>query len=107
MWRSTERKFGALNVNHDEPIPGSASGVLPSGAAETAIGLRSVRVCMERSSQFLLLTIAIDVVLLMALGQLSLPGDPTIYAAVAILVVSPLLTYLIVFRDDYRRPFGG
>lgn len=60
---------------------------------------------MQKSSQFLLVTVAIDVVFLLVLGQLSLPGDPTIYAAVALLIVSPILTYLIVYRDDYRAPF--
>lgn len=60
---------------------------------------------MNRSSQFLLLTVGIDVLLLILLGRLTLPGDPTLHAIVALLVVSPLLTYLIVFRDDYGRPF--
>lgn len=74
-------------------------------AAETAIRRRPELATMEKSSQFLLLTIAIDVVFLIVLGQLRLPGDPTIYAAVALFIVSPLLTYLFVYRNDYRRPF--
>lgn len=60
---------------------------------------------MRRSSQFLVLTVAFDVVLLLLLGAVSLPGDPVLIGAIALFVVSPLLTYLVVYRDDYREPF--
>mgnify|MGYP007025109843 CR=1 FL=1 len=51
---------------------------------------------MERSSQFIIATLLLDVVLLGLLRLAPLPGDSQIYNSVAILVVSPLLAYLIV-----------
>ena len=59
---------------------------------------------MKRASRFMVLTIAFDAVLLLLLGWLSPPGPQIAYAIVALFVVSPSLTYLVVYRDDYRRP---
>lgn len=60
---------------------------------------------MQRSSRFLLLTVAFDLVLLALIGLFPLPGPPVVQAAVALFVVSPMLTYLVVYHDDYRGPF--
>lgn len=61
---------------------------------------------MEKSSQFMVVTIAVDLLLLLLIGLVPLPGDRVLQVAVALFLVSPLVTYLVVYRDDYRRPFG-
>lgn len=58
---------------------------------------------MENSSRFLVLTILFDIILLGLLGFLALPGPQVVWVFVAVFVVSPLLTYVVVYRD----PFGA
>ncbi|QIO25207.1 hypothetical protein [Haloarcula sp. JP-L23] len=62
---------------------------------------------MEQLSKVIVATILLDVVLLGLLQLVHLPGDPRIYNFVAILVISPLLAYLIVFRVELGRSRDG
>lgn len=55
---------------------------------------------MRKPSQFLFLTIALDLVFIVLISTLPLGGNQGLYRAVAILVVSPVLTYLIVYQLD-------
>lgn len=55
---------------------------------------------MERTNKFLVGTILLDVALLALLQFLQPPGDSRVYSILAIVVVSPLLAYLIIYRWD-------
>lgn len=61
---------------------------------------------MEKSSRFLFITILFDVFLLGLLGFLPLPGPQVVWVAVAVFVVSPLLTYVLVYRDRFGPRSG-
>ncbi len=58
---------------------------------------------MERSSEFLVTTILLDVVLIGLLQIVQPPGDPRVYMIAALVVVSPLLAYLFAYRWDLGR----
>lgn len=61
---------------------------------------------MDQSSEFLVGTILLDVVLLALLRFLQPPGDPRMYSLLAIVVVSPILSYLAVYQWDLGRSSG-
>lgn len=55
---------------------------------------------MDQTNKFLVGTILLDVAFLALLQVLQPPGDPRVYSVLAIVVVSPILAYLIVYRWD-------
>lgn len=61
---------------------------------------------MRKSTQFLYLTVVIDILLLGSIGALGIPVDPQVQSFVAVFVVSPVLTFLVVFRGEYREVFS-
>ena len=48
--------------------------------------------------RFLIATIVFDVILLAVGGRLAPPIDPAVYGAILLFVVSPLLSYVVVYR---------